>query len=327
MPARTGYSTGDKFVRMIDLFDRLASTRRGLSTQEIADTFEVNVRSAQRYIRQLRDDVGLDIVTEGGRHRLGEGTRLPALQLDRDQATALLVAVRLLQQLHPDRDPALVGAMARLASALRVPTVTELLGRFIETVEERPENPVALQLRRAVVEGFAGQLKLQIDYSDARGQASRRVIHPYFLEPRSESRTLYIFAHDEATGEVRVFRLDRISQARVLRERFEPPSDFDADALVSGSWGIWQAEGHDEVVLRFSPEAAARVRQSLWHPSSRLSDLEGGGVELRLTVASEVEMRPWVLGWGAQVEVLAPASLRAHVAASMAAGARLYAGG
>ena len=221
MPSRSGYSTGDKFVRVIDLFDRLASTRRGLTTQEIADALEVNVRSAQRYIRQLRDDVGLDIVTEDGRYRLGEGSKLPALQLDRDQATALLIAVRLLQQLYPDRDPALVGAMARLATALRVPTVTQLLGRFVETVEERPENPIALQLRRAVVEGFTGQLKLEIEYTDARGQSSRRVIHPYFLEPRSESRTLYVFAHDEASGEVRLFRLDRICPrpraARALR--------------------------------------------------------------------------------------------------------------
>ena len=324
MPARAGYSTGEKFIRVIDLFDRLASTHRGLTTQEIADDLEVNVRSAQRYLHQLRDDCGLDVVVEDGRYRLGEGTKLPALQLDPDQATALLIAVRLLQQLYPDRDPALIGAMAQLVRALRVSTVTQLLGRFIETVEKRPENPEALQIRRAVVEAFTGQLKLEIEYTDARGQPSRRVIRPYFLEPRSESRTVYVFAHDEATSEVRVFRLDRISRARVVRERFEPPADFDADALVTGAWGVWQAEGHDEVVLRFSPEAAPRVRQSFWHPSAQLSDLEGGGVELRLSVASEVEMRPWVLGWGAQVEVLAPPSLRKHVAASMAAGAQLY---
>ena len=109
MPARSSYSTGDKFVRVIDLCDRLASTRRGLTTQEIADALEVNVRSAQRYVRQLRDDCGLDIVADDGRYRLGEGTRLPALQLDRDQATALLIAVRLLQQLYTDRDPSNSG--------------------------------------------------------------------------------------------------------------------------------------------------------------------------------------------------------------------------
>jgi predicted DNA-binding transcriptional regulator YafY len=326
MPARGGYSTGDKFVRVIDLLDRLGSTRVGLTTAELAEAFEVDVRTAQRYIRQLREDVGLDIVSVNGRYRLGEGTKLPALQLDRDQATALLIAVRLLQQLYPDRDPALVGAMARLATALKVPTVTELLGRFIEMLERRPEDSIALQLRRAVVEAFTGQLKLEIAYTDARGHSSQRVVHPYFLEPRPESRTLYVFAHDEASGAVRLFRLDRISHARVVRERFETPADFDVDALVSGSWGVWQAEGHDEVVLRFAPDAAPRVRQSFWHRSARLTDLEGGGVELRLTVASEVEMRPWVLGWGAQVEVISPPSLRDHVAASMRAGARMYAG-
>jgi predicted DNA-binding transcriptional regulator YafY len=326
MPARGGYSTGDKFVRVIDLLDRLGSTRVGLTTAELAEAFEVDVRTAQRYIRQLREDVGLDIVSVNGRYRLGEGTKLPALQLDRDQATALLIAVRLLQQLYPDRDPALVGAMARLATALKVPTVTELLGRFIETLERRPEDSIGLQLRRAVVEAFTGQLKLEIAYTDARGHSSQRVVHPYFLEPRPESRTLYVFAHDEASGAVRLFRLDRISHARVVRERFETPADFDVDALVSGSWGVWQAEGHDEVVLRFAPDAAPRVRQSFWHRSARLTDLEGGGVELRLTVASEVEMRPWVLGWGAQVEVISPPSLRDHVAASMRAGARMYAG-
>ena len=175
-----------------------------------------------------------------------------------------------------------------------------------------------------MVEAFTGQLKLEIEYTDAQGHGSHRVVHPYFLEPRPESRTVYVFAHDEASGAVRLFRLDRISRARVVRERFEPPADFDVDALVSGSWGIWQAEGHDEVVLRFAPEAAARVRQSFWHRSAQLTDLEDGGVELRLTVASEVEMRPWVLGWGAQVEVLAPPSLRQHVAGSMRAGARTY---
>jgi predicted DNA-binding transcriptional regulator YafY len=92
MPARAGYSTGDKFIRVIDLLDRLGNTRVGLTTAELAEAFEVNVRSAQRYIRQLRDDVGLDIVAVDGRYKLGEGTRLPALQLDRDQATALLIS-------------------------------------------------------------------------------------------------------------------------------------------------------------------------------------------------------------------------------------------
>jgi predicted DNA-binding transcriptional regulator YafY len=326
MSAPTGYSTGDKFVRVIDLFERLSSTRIGLTTAEIAEIFEVNVRSAQRYIRQLRDDVGLDIEIIEGRYRLGEDSKLPAMQFDRDQAAALLLALRLLQQLYPDRDPALVGAMARLATALKVPTVTQYLGRLIETTERRRDDPNALAIRRTVVEAFTSELKLEVEYTDAKGKISRRVLHPYFLEPRPESRTVYVFAHDENSAEVRLFRLDRISKARVIKQRFTVPDDFDIDALVAGSWGVWQADGQDIVVLRFAPEVVARVRQSVWHPSAQITELDNGGIELQLAVASEVEMRPWVLGWGSQLEVMAPPSLRAHVAASMRAGATLYAG-
>src|SRR5207245_1587213 len=83
------------------------------------------------------------------------------------------------------------------------------------------------------------------------------------------------------------------------------------DALVAGSWGIWQGTGQDEVVLRFDAEAAPRVRATLWHPSARYTDRGNGGVELRLRVASEVEMRPWVLGWGAMGGGAGPASVGA----------------
>ncbi|MFN2568708.1 MAG: WYL domain-containing protein [Candidatus Dormibacteria bacterium] len=55
-----------------------------------------------------------------------------------------------------------------------------------------------------------------------------------------------------------------------------------------------------------------------------MEELPDGHVDMTITVASEVEMRPWVLGWGSLVEVLEPASLREHVAASMRAGTRLY---
>jgi hypothetical protein len=37
-----------------------------------------------------------------------------------------------------------------------------------------------------------------------------------------------------------------------------------------------------------------------------------------------MEMRPWLLRWGSNVEVLEPPSLRAHMAETLAAAAALY---
>jgi predicted DNA-binding transcriptional regulator YafY len=318
------YDAGDHFRRVVDAFMLLGETTVGFSTRELADRLGVDQRSAQRYIAFLRDDVGVEFEKTGHRFRIGEGVKLPPMQLDLHQATTVLVALRLLQQMRTDNDPALVTTLARLNQTLRVPVVRRYLGMLMASVERRPADKERRQVERTVVEGFAQCRPVEVEYTDGKGQTKKRVLRPYFLEPRAEARTIYVFAHDSVSKEVRPFRLDRIGRARLLGETFAVPDDFDIDALVAGSWGIWQGAGEDEVVLRFSAEVAPRARATPWHPSAQRTDLAGGGVELRLRVVSEVEMRPWVLGWGSLVEVVAPPSLREHVAESMRLGAAIY---
>jgi predicted DNA-binding transcriptional regulator YafY len=71
-----------------------------------------------------------------------------------------------------------------------------------------------------------------------------------------------------------------------------------------------------EVVIRFSPTVAARVQEARWHPSQRVSVEEDGSIVWRATVAGTIEVRLWVLQWGDDAEVLAPASLRDDVSAT-----------
>jgi predicted DNA-binding transcriptional regulator YafY len=49
-----------------------------------------------------------------------------------------------------------------------------------------------------------------------------------------------------------------------------------------------------------------------------------GGLTWRATVSGPIEIRLWILSWGDDVEVLAPASLRADVAATHARAAERY---
>ena len=164
--------------------------------------------------------------------------------------------------------------------------------------------------------------------TDTHGHRSRRVIPPCVLERRSQGRTSYVFAHNAASTAVHLFHLDQISRARVGRQRhLEPPADFDVDDLIPGAWERLAGGRPRRGRASLRPRGNRPVRQSFRLRSAPFTSRENGGVELRLSVASEVEMRPWVLCCGAQVEVLAPPSLRKHVADSMDAGARVYAGG
>jgi predicted DNA-binding transcriptional regulator YafY len=323
----SSYQRGDKFVRVISLFDSLQATRLGKTTQELADELAVDVRSVQRYIAQMQQ-AGLDIERdEHNRYRVGEGSRLAPMQFTKPEGVALLIALRLLQQMRTTHDDALVGAVGRLAQAMRIDSVTSYLGTMLRSADAQPEGGAEQRIENVVVQCFVDRIPCEIEYENADGEVSRRVVRTYFLEPRPESRTVYLYALDSKSTGLRWFRMDRIRAAREVRIEgmYQVPADFDINAVTRSSWGVWQpGDELQDVVLRFQPSIATRVRQSSWHPSAELTALAGGSIELRLRVASEVEMRPWVLGWGPLVEVLEPASLRDFVAESMRAGSRLY---
>ena len=322
MPAT--YEPGEKFLRVVQLFTRLADTETGLTTTQLAAELEVTTRTVQRYIATLRDSAGIDIEESNGRFRVGTGTRLPPLQLDRYQATLLLVALRLLHQLRPEQDPAMVGALAQLSRALRVPLVVRYLQRLLAGAEAKPSNPERQAVERAVIDGFAQLRAVDVEYIDSSGRTSRRVLRPYFIEPSAEGRHIYVLAHDGASRAVRTFRLDRIRSARLLAETFAVPEDFDVDTLLGDAWNIWRGDAAEDVVLRFTAESAQWVAETAWHRSARIRRLDDGRTEVRLRVASEVEMRPAVLRWTPHVEVVAPESLRNYVAGALRQAAALY---
>ena len=320
------YEPGEKFLRVIQLLQRLSDTEQGLTTAQLADELEVTTRSVQRYIATLRDSVGMDIEESEGRFRIGDRTKLPAMQLDHYQATSLLIALRLLFKMRSEQDPALVGALAQLARALRVPVVNRYLEATVAAAEQRPMNPGRWQVERTGVDGFVRRQAVEIRYRDAQGSETKRVLHPYFLEPRPEGRAIYVVGLDELSAEVRTLKLERIVDARLIGSSFEVPADFDIDATTSGSWGIWLGidGAPDDVELIFDADVVRRLKETRWHPGAVLTDLPDGRVSMTVRVASEVEMRPWVLGWGGAVRVEKPESLRHYVVDSLRRGLAQY---
>ena len=166
---------------------------------------------------------------------------------------------------------------------------------------------------------------MEIDYTDAQGKSTTRVVHPYCLEPGSASgHGTYLMAKDEMSKQVRSFKLERIGRVKVLTVQYRLPPDFSLADHLRDSWGIWSSDPAQDVVLRFRPPAARRVAESNWHPSQQLRHLDDGEVELTLRVRGTVEVMPWIQGWGSDVEVLAPARLREAVALEARATAARY---
>jgi predicted DNA-binding transcriptional regulator YafY len=168
---------------------------------------------------------------------------------------------------------------------------------------------------------------VELTYDSGSGPPRNTRFRPYLLEPFAAGRSIYLIGHDETVDAMRTYKVERIRQATLTLDRYEIPDEFDPDQFLANSWGIWSSDTTPpvDVRLRFDAGVARRVRETIWHRSQVLTDLPDGGVELTVRVAGIVEIRPWVLSWGDQVEVLAPPELREAVAGALRGASERYA--
>jgi predicted DNA-binding transcriptional regulator YafY len=109
-----------------------------------------------------------------------------------------------------------------------------------------------------------------------------------------------------------LFRLSRIERAELLEESCDVPEGFDLRAFAEQSFGVFQEEPVD-VVWRFRPAAAAEAREYVFHPRQETETLPDGSLLVRFRAGGLREMAWHLFSWGGDVEVLAPAALRAEL--------------
>ena len=151
-------------------------------------------------------------------------------------------------------------------------------------------------------------------------------VRPYLIEPSSSTHALYLIGWDETRDGLRTFKIERIRELNLTADHFEAPTRGAIEATLAAAWDIIADQEPTEVVLRFGPAVASRVAETHWHPTERREAGPDGSLTWRATVAGTIEIRLWILSWGADVEVLAPEGLRRSVAETLEAAASIYRG-
>ena len=100
----------------------------------------------------------------------------------------------------------------------------------------------------------------------------------------------------------------------LTNRRFEIPEDFDFEAFTRTAFNMIWGETQ-EVKIRFSASQAPYIRERTWHPSQKIETEPDGSIILTLKVADLGEVKFWLIGFGAEAEVLEPAELRDDVKA------------
>jgi predicted DNA-binding transcriptional regulator YafY len=107
------------------------------------------------------------------------------------------------------------------------------------------------------------------------------------------------------------FKLERIERIEATHESYTLPAGYDPGEQLGDAWGIWYTDTPPvEVMLKFHPRVARRVKETRWHRNETVTEEPDGYLIWEAKVAEPQEMLPWIRGWGADVEVLAPTDVR-----------------
>ncbi|HNW52096.1 MAG TPA: YafY family protein [Prolixibacteraceae bacterium] len=214
--------------------DRLTSiliqlqSKRLITAREIAERFDVTIRTIYRDIQTLRL-AGVPIGEEEGKgYFLVEGYRLPPVMFTMEEARALVTTRKILNyhtedSLKQNYESALLKIKAVLP--LNDKDKLEFLNSRIGF--QKPWAPTSLYLD-CIQHAITESEKLKIAYQ-TRGEEllKERTIQPCAVYFSGAVWTTIAFC--ELRQEIREFRLDRIKELKVLQAHFKPDKSFNME--------------------------------------------------------------------------------------------------
>ena len=292
----------------------------------LAERFEVNKATIQRDINLLCE-MGIEIVPCGKQgYEMISDFFLPALNLDVEEALALVTAASLYRTTEGKQAVEVLDqAVHKITSALPKQT-NDILNQIVPRIEipHRQISPIdeahpyKEQLYRAIRE----RRSVSIKYNSF---SSRRKVHhrlsPYAVLFRK--RAWYVIGLSERFNQVLTFRINRIDSLSITQLGYTIPTDFSVQKYLEKSWDVML--GPDtHVVILFAKRIAPLIREVNWHSTQQIQECANGTLRFEATVAGWHEIGWWVLGWGHEAKVIKPRALREWVAQTARKMVELY---
>jgi predicted DNA-binding transcriptional regulator YafY len=302
--------------------DQMLQQHAVVPRAQILARLEISPATFKRDLEYMRDRFNAPVIwdRELGGYRYdrasatGRKFELPGLWFDAREALALATMRHLLASLDPGGliGPQLAPLHARLDAILG--------GDAASSAEiERRIRIIPLASRALTLEHFStvgaalvGRKRLHITYH-ARGsdETTERDVSPQRLVHYRDNWYLDAWCH--LRKGLRSFAVDSIRKAALLDVPARDVAPKTLDAWVGAGYGIFAGERVTWARLRFTAERARWVASEAWHPQQRGSLEADGRYVLDRPYSDDRELVLDILRHGAEVEVLAPSSLRRKV--------------
>lgn len=284
----------------------LLLSKKKITAKEIAERYEISVRSVYRYVEELIV-CGVPVDVARGRYgglTVADTFRLPAGYFTREEYAAAINALdAMASQVHSE---SIISAREKLESRQKNErTGSSVSGNIIVDGgtwgDTKRFSDKMLVVEQAVNEGMS----IMIDYISRGGEHSRRIIDPHVLIFKQNVWYVYAFCHTKQ--DFRTFKIGRIKQASFTGREFEKreisreeiPLDFyySTDKLIS-------------VTLEIDKASLADAEEWLG-----IDNIEPRGKSFiaDVTLPDDEQLVGKILSYGGAIRVLSPISLKQKV--------------
>lgn len=320
----------ERFYRI----DALLRERRVVPVATFLAELEVSRATFKRDLEYLRDRLHAPIVwdPQARGYRFEEPPpgaprySLPGLWLSEPEVRSLFVLHELLKHIHPGLlgprlEPVMERARALLGEGEDADAAAEVARRI--RILHMPRREVRTAEFATVSQALLARRRLRIEhYHRWRDESTERVVSPQRLVHYRDNWYLDAWCH--LRRGLRSFSMDCVRQAHIEPQAAREEEDAVLDRELGAGYGIFAGGKVRTARLRFSRKQARWVADEVWHSAQRGEfDADGRYVlEVPYTHSDELVMN--VLKFGADAEVLAPASLRAEVRDALRAAVGQY---
>lgn len=299
--------------------DRLSSilvqlqSRRRLRAQDIAERFEVGLRTVYRDIRTL-ELAGVPIIAEAGKgYSLADGYKLPPVMFSREEVIALITAEKLLGKLADQSSGrSYRSAMDKIRSVLKLSEkeFIENMESSIEVLNSRPQryHPMVTDPMQTIVAAIASSEVLSLQYLPAYAEStSVREIEPvgiFYLD-----NFWHLIAYCRLREDYRDFRFDRMhqlhSRAQTFTARHPPLSDFIKK--------IYPQVPLIPITIKLKTGAHRYLGEQKYYQGLVEERFDGDWVEMDFLATSVSNFSYWFLTFADVARVISPDTLRTHL--------------
>ena len=294
-----------KFSNLLKLITLLKSNKR-IKRKEIADALGVSERMVRKYISDLQEaNITIESIPgPSGGYELKGHNYLLNLNTDNQEVKSLEKALEKLKQQDFEYITDLesltekVKSNNELSKYVAYDSINESSGTYLDKEED-----YELELQSACLT----RKKLKISYHSISSGDSVRVIRPYALITRKDTK--YLIAYCESRKEIRTFKIIRINWIEVLEDKFDIDSSFDIKEYMNNTIGIFN---NDEIKLKLllKKPFSYSVSERAYVENQHITWNDDETIIFEATMKGKQDIVRWILSMGESVTILEPLYLK-----------------